>query len=262
MEPASAMMARVRERNPLVHQITNYVTVNLCANATICAGASPIMTDAPEDALDIARVSSALVLNIGTLNPGIIESMIKAGKVANGAGVPVVLDPVGAGATPYRTECSEKIIREVKVSVIKGNGGEIGTLAGMGGEMKGVDSESGGNVEAVRKLAKRTGAVVSMSGPTDYVSDGKTTYSIEGGHVWLSRVSGSGCALAAVTGAYVAANGVSAASAANACALFSVAAEIAAAESNGPGTFPAAFLDALHGMDGETLDEKARVTRL
>lgn len=262
MSSASTLMDRVRGKNPLVHQITNYVTVYFCANATICAGASPIMTDAPEDALDIARISSALVLNIGTLNPTIVDSMIKAGKVANDAGVPVVFDPVGAGATPYRTECSERILREVDVALIKGNGGEIGVLAGMGGEMKGVDSASVGVADAAKALASKTGAVVTMSGPTDYVSDGKKVVAVEGGHPWLGQVCGSGCALSAVTGAYVGANGVNVDSAVAACSVFSVAAELSAKNAAGPGTFAASFLDELHRMDSKTLDSMAKVVNL
>ena len=173
------MMGRGRAACPLVHHITNYVTVNDCANATICAGGSPVMTDEALDLPGMVPLASAVVLNMGTLNVRTVESMVQAGKIANAHGIPVLFDPVGAGATPYRTQTAERILREVKVSVIKGNAGEIGVLAGTGGEVKGVDSHGGTDTAAaVRTLAQRTGAVTAATGETDYVSDGKTAYTL------------------------------------------------------------------------------------
>ena len=135
----SDVFSRAREHHPLIHHITNYVTVNDCANITICAGGAPVMADAPEEAGEMAGFAGALVLNIGTLNTGIIGSMIRAGKVANERKIPIVLDPVGAGATRLRTESTRRLLDELEIAIIKGNAGEIGVLAGADAKVRGVD---------------------------------------------------------------------------------------------------------------------------
>ncbi|WP_235584756.1 hydroxyethylthiazole kinase [Candidatus Methanomethylophilus sp. 1R26] len=255
------MMGRVRAACPLVHHITNYVTVNDCANATICAGGSPVMTDEALDLPGMVPLASAVVLNMGTLNVRTVESMVQAGKIANAHGIPVLFDPVGAGATPYRTQTAERILREVKVSVIKGNAGEIGVLAGTGGEVKGVDSHGGTDTAAaVRTLAQRTGAVTAATGETDYVSDGKTAYTLRNGDALLGKISGTGCMVSSVAGCYIGACGVSAESVAAGITAFNTAAELAVKGGKvfGPASFKTKVLDTLYSMDPENADSLAR----
>ena len=253
-------MANVRAKSPLVHLITNYVTVNDCANVAICAGGSPIMTDEMKDVVDISRIASAVVLNMGTLNVRTVESMLLAGKIANEHNVPVIFDPVGAGASKYRNEVAATILKKVKVAVIKGNGGEIGFLSGTGGEVKGVDSVSASNeIAAVESLAKKYNCVVAMSGKIDYVSDGKKTVVLKNGHDYMGCVSGTGCMLAAVVGCYVGANGASVESVSSAITAFSLAGEIAGPKSEGPGTFKQKMLDALYNLTDEQFDSMKRV---
>ena len=256
----SSLMANVRAKSPLVHLITNYVTVNDCANVAICAGGSPIMTDEMKDVVDISKIASAVVLNMGTLNVRTVDSMLLAGKVANENGVPVIFDPVGAGASRYRNEVADRILKNVKVAVIKGNAGEIGFLSGTGGEVKGVDSVSASNeVAAVESLARKYNCVVAMSGKVDYVSDGKTTVKLSNGHDFMGCVSGTGCMLAAVVGCYVGANGASVESVSSAITAFSLAGEIAGPKSEGPGTFKQRMLDALYNLTDEQFDSMKRV---
>jgi len=261
MEPTvSAMMAKVRQTNPLVHHITNYVTVNDCANICICAGGAPVMTDAAEDVPDMAAHASAVVLNIGTLNARTVDSMVLAGKAANRAHVPVVLDPVGVGATPYRTATAERILREVNAAVIKGNAGEISVLAGLGGAVRGVDSAGAGDPgAAARKLAARTGTVVAATGPVDYVADTQHILTLRNGCNLLEKVSGTGCMVASVVGCYVGACGVSADSVAAAISVFNIAAELANVKADGPGTFRAWLLDAMNNLTGEQVDARLRM---
>ena len=256
----SVLMSSVRSKRPLVHHITNYVTVNDCANICICAGGSPVMTDAIEDVVDMVSVSSALVLNIGTLNTRINRSMLTAGKVAREHGVPVILDPVGMGATPFRTSTVTEIIRRVRPDVIKGNQGEMGVLSGMGGDVKGVDSHgaSGDVDEIVREIAERYGCVAAATGEVDHVSDGDTVVRLSNGHDLLGAVSGTGCMVSSVVGCYVGANGPSVDSVSAAISAFNISAEYAAKASNGPGTFKPALLDAVYNLSSEDLDSGIR----
>ncbi|MGN1045391.1 MAG: hydroxyethylthiazole kinase [Candidatus Methanomethylophilaceae archaeon] len=256
----SDFMKTVREKTPLVHHITNYVTVNDCANVTICAGGSPVMSDEAKDIVDITRISSAVVLNMGTLNERTVESIIISGRIANENGIPVVFDPVGAGASAYRNEVADRVLREVRVDVIKGNAGEIGVLSGIGGEVRGVDSVSSSNERlATEALAKKYGCVVAMTGKTDYVSDGERTVVLNNGHDLMGCVSGTGCMVSSVVGCYVGANGVSVDSVAAAISAFSIAGEVAAGISNGPGTFKVNMLDSLFNLTCERFDELRKV---
>ncbi len=258
MSTTSEIRKKVVDKCPLVHMITNYVTVNDCANVCICAGGSPVMTDAAEDVPDMVGLASAVVLNIGTLNCRTVESMILAGKTANAKGIPVILDPVGVGATKYRTETAERILAEVKVSVIKGNQGEISILAGLGGEVRGVDSAKGADdiAEAAKALASKTGCIVAATGPADYVSDGKTVITLKNGSKWMSTVSGTGCMLSAVVGAYVGACGPNIESVASAISVLNIASEIAAdsGKVGGPASFKVALLDSLYSLDAAKID--------
>jgi len=233
------LMTLVKEKRPLVHQITNNVTVNDCANITLCAGGSPVMSDSPGDVEEMVNLASALVLNIGTLTDSIVEAMIIAGKTANKLGKPVILDPVGAGATKYRTNTVWKLLEEVKISIIKGNAGEIGALAGVGGKVRGVDSDGieGDPVEACVALSKRTGAVVVMTGAVDIITDGTKKVAVNNGHEMMSTVSGTGCMTAAVIGCYVSCTDDLILGSAAALAVFNIAGNKAAKRSKGPGSF-------------------------
>lgn len=258
----SEMMEKVHAKCPLVHMITNYVTVNDCANICICAGGSPVMTDAAEDIPEMVGLASAVVLNIGTLNNRVIESMILAGKTANAKNIPVILDPVGVGATKYRTETAERILKEVKVDVIKGNHGEISILAGLGGEVRGVDSAKGADnvAEATKTLAVKTGCIVAATGPVDYVSDGHHPITLRNGSEWMSTVSGTGCMLSAVVGAYVGACGPTLESVASAISVLNIASEAAAEGGKvfGPASFKTKLLDGLYNLTATDVDRLLR----
>jgi hydroxyethylthiazole kinase len=251
----------LRERKPLVHQITNYVVMNETANATLAIGALPVMAHAREEVEQMASVAGALVLNIGTLSPAWVEAMLLAGTAANAAGVPVVLDPVGAGATDYRTETARRIAGEVKLAVVRGNAAEIATLAGRQAEIRGVESvgeES--NAELARAAAQALGTVAAVTGPVDHVSDGDTVNAVANGHPLLAAVTGTGCMSTAMTGCFLAVvPPLDAATAA--LAAFGVAGEDAAVGARGPGSFHVGLYDALAALDPDTLDDRARVTR-
>src|SRR4051794_16985850 len=203
---AGATLRTLRERKPLVHQITNYVVMNETANATLALGALPVMAHAREEVEEMAAIAGALVLNIGTLSPHWVEAMIAAGKVANERGIPVVLDPVGAGATRYRTETAGRILDEVRVTVLRGNAGEVATLVGVDAEVRGVESIGAGDDPAAlaRAAAQQLGLVASVTGPVDNVPDGERTVKVANGHPLLAAITGTGCMSTALTGCFLA----------------------------------------------------------
>jgi len=204
------LLRAVREKKPLVHNLTNYVTVNDCANALLAVGASPVMADELGEAADIAALADAVVINIGTLNARTIPAMFAAGEKAAALGRPVILDPVGAGASRLRTETSLDLMREIPLAVIRGNASEIKALLAGSGTTRGVDASEGdlradglgGAAAAAKALAGRTGAVVAVTGPTDVLTDGTLTFAVRNGHPLMSRITGSGCMLSAVTAAF------------------------------------------------------------
>jgi len=252
----------MRERKPLVHQITNYVVMNETANATLAIGALPVMAHAGEEVEEMARLASALVLNIGTLSGHWIEAMLLAGGAATVRGIPVVLDPVGAGATTYRTDTSRRILDLVHVTVLRGNPGEVATLVGADAEVRGVESMGAGiePAELARTAARRLGVVASVTGPVDHVSDGERVLAVANGHELLATVTGTGCMSSALTGCFLAAKPEEPLeAAAEALAAFGVAAEDAAEGADGPGTFHARLYDALYALDPDTLDARARI---
>ncbi|HEY2073239.1 MAG TPA: hydroxyethylthiazole kinase [Gaiellaceae bacterium] len=263
MISAGATLRAMREQKPLVHQITNYVVMNETANATLALGALPVMAHAREEVEEMARIASALVINIGTLSPHWVEAMLMAGRVAGEREIPVVLDPVGAGATTYRTETAKRILDEVDVTVLRGNAGEVATLVGAAAEVRGVESISAGMEPAdlAREAASSLGVVASVTGPVDHVSDGERVLAVANGDVLLATVTGTGCMSSALTGCFLAAKpGEPLEAAAEALAAFGVAAEAAAAGAEGPGTFHARLYDALYALDPDTLDERTRIT--
>ena len=252
-------LRELRERKPLVHQITNYVVMNETANATLALGALPVMAHALEEVEEMATLAGALVLNIGTLSPDWIEAMLRAGRAANAASVPIVLDPVGAGATRYRTDSARRLLGELEVAVVRGNAAELATLAGQEAEIRGVESISTGGAELARTAARTLGIVAAVTGPVDHVSDGKAVLAVANGHELLGRVTGTGCMSTAVTGAFLAVSQEPLPAAAEALVAFGVAGEDAAREAKGPGSFHAALYDALYNLDPATVDSRARV---
>jgi len=255
-------LAAIRQRRPLVHQITNYVVMNETANATLALGALPVMAHAIEEVEEMASVAGALVLNIGTLSEHWIEAMLLAAKAANGAGVPVVLDPVGAGATKLRTETAKRILAEAEITVVRGNAAEVATLAGRQAEIRGVESigASDSGAELARAAASELGCVVAVTGPVDHVSDGDRVIAVANGHELLGTVTGTGCMASAITGCFLAvARDRPLEAAAEALVVFGLAGEDAAQGASGPGSFHVNLYDALYNLDSWKLDERARV---
>lgn len=197
------MLKKIKKDKPLVHHITNYVTTNDCANSVLAMGGSPVMADELEEVEEMVSLASSLVLNIGTLNKTVIKSFIVAGKKANSLGIPVVLDPVGVGATKLRTDTVRHILEEVKISVLRGNMSEIKNIYGIKGLTKGVDSTEDsreGGIEIALGLAKRISCIVVITGVVDIISDGEKIYRIENGHEMLSKVTGTGCMTSSLIG--------------------------------------------------------------
>ncbi len=257
----AALLARVRERRPLIHHITNAVTINDVANVTLAFGASPVMAHAPEEVEEMVSAAGALALNLGTLTRERVDVMIQAARRANQRGIPVILDPVGAGATTFRTAQALRILTEVRVACVRGNAGEIAALAGTSGGVRGVDATGRGEAvdHLVAEVAGRTGAVIAATGAVDFLSDGKRIVRLDNGHPLLARITGSGCMATAAVAAFAAVEPDVLAAAASGLACFEVAAESAAASAGGPGTFRAALLDAVAALDGPTVVRQARV---
>jgi hydroxyethylthiazole kinase len=254
-----ATLRELRERKPLVHQITNYVVMNETANATLSLGALPVMAHAPQEVEEMAAVAGALVLNIGTLSEHWVDAMLLAGKAASG---PIVLDPVGAGATRYRTDTAKRLLDELEIAVVRGNAAEVATLAGRQAEIRGVESigVEGSNADLAREASRALGSVVAVTGATDHVSDGQRIVAVSNGHELLGTVSGTGCMATSVTGSFLAAKPAEPLdAAAEALVAFGVAGEDAAREARGPGTFHAALYDALYNLDPDSLDGRAKV---
>jgi len=249
---------KVRKVNPLVHNITNTVVTNFTANGLLALGASPVMANAKEEAADMAKIASSLVLNIGTLTPQTVEAMLLAGKSANEHDVPVIFDPVGAGATPYRTETAQKLMNQVKVSVIRGNAAEIANVVGENWEIKGVDGGNAkGNVtDLAITAADKLNCIVVITGKEDIVSDGKNTYSVANGHSILTKVTGTGCLLTSVIGAFAGVEKDLIQVSVAALTYYGVAAEKAANKTAelGPGSFQIELLNQLSLVSSEDLN--------
>lgn len=259
IEPG-ATLARIRERRPLVHQITNYVVMNETANATLAIGALPVMAHALEEVEEMVGIANALVLNIGTLSERWIEAMWAALRTARERPIPVVLDPVGAGATRYRTETAAQLLADGGVTVLRGNAGEIAALLGVEAEVRGVESAGAGAdpAELARRAAETFGLVAAVTGAVDHVSEGARVVRVANGHELLSAVTGTGCISTALTGCFLAVGPPLDAAVAALVAL-GVAAEDAAAAARGPGSFHAALYDGLWALGPETIDGRARV---
>ncbi|WP_236692680.1 hydroxyethylthiazole kinase [Aneurinibacillus tyrosinisolvens] len=256
-----ALLTKVRTSSPLVHNMTNEVVTNFTANGLLALGASPVMAYAPEEVADMARIAGALVLNMGTLTSELVEAMIIAGKSANEHGVPVVFDPVGAGATPFRTETARRIAGELKLSVIRGNAAEIANVVGEAWEIKGVDAGEGkGDMESLaRRASEALGTVVAITGKADVVADGSRVFVIHNGDEMLTRITGTGCLLTSIVGVYAAVEKDYAVAAAAALSTYGVAAELARQTVSAPGSYQIALLDALYSMEETQVREGVRI---
>lgn len=264
-------LENVRKTIPLVHNITNYVTVNDVANVLLACGGSPIMSDEPEDVEDITSICGGLNINIGTLNKRSIEGMFLAGAKANELGHVVLLDPVGAGASALRTDTAVRLMDKVRFDVIRGNISEIKTLALGSGTTKGVDADAADTVTEenldqmiafAKSFAAKTGAVAAITGAIDLVADAKTCYVIRNGRPEMSRITGTGCQLSGLATAYAVANPDNKTEAvAAAVCLMGLAGEIGFANlqpGEGNSTYRNRIIDAIYNMDAETLDKGAK----
>ena len=254
-EVISTSIAAVRAKSPLVHNITNFVVMNNTANALLAIGASPVMAHWVSEVEDMVAIADALVINIGTLDEQWVESMIRAGVAAHNKGIPIIIDPVGAGATRARTTAALEIIKQCHPTIIRGNGSEIMALVDANIRSKGVDSsaQSGDALSAAQRLATECGAVVVISGATDYITDGKEIFTVEGGSPIMTSVTGMGCTSTAIIGAFAAVVTSPIIAATAAMAVMSLAGERAAVHSAGNGTMQVNFLDELFNLPPEML---------
>jgi hydroxyethylthiazole kinase len=262
-QKAAENLRGVRERKPLVHNITNYVVMNYTANALLACGASPVMAHAAEEVEEMVSLAGALVLNIGTLSPPWIEAMLKAGKRANALHVPVILDPVGAGATRLRTDSAKRLIEGLSIQVIRGNASEILSLGGekSGSRTKGVDSVHTVDqaAETAMALAKELRTTLAITGAVDLITDGERVYRVLNGHEMMGRVTGTGCTATVIIGAFLAVDPNPLEAATTGLSFFGLAGEKAAAKTLAPGSFQIALLDALYEMKEEELRAGARI---
>jgi hydroxyethylthiazole kinase len=259
-----ADVVAVRERAPLVHCITNFVAMNLNANALLAVGASPVMAHAHEEVPDMVAIAEAVVVNIGTLDPYWLKSMELALRAADERDIPSVLDPVGAGATPYRNEALKTLFSVALPSVVRGNGSEIMSAAGAAVRTHGVDSSAAASdaIGAAQKLARRTRGSVCVSGATDHVlDDGRRWSRLSNGHPWMTRITGVGCSATALIGAFCAVQPDAWRATTAAMALLGVAGEVAAEQSQGRGvgSMQPLLLDQLHRMDQVTFERRLRL---
>jgi len=261
-EIAEKNLRKVRETKPLIHNITNYVVMNYSANTLLAMGASPVMAHAQNEVEEMVKMAGALVINIGTLSDEWIDSMVLAGKKANKMNIPVILDPVGSGATSYRTASADKIINNVKVSVIRGNASEILSLRKLNYSTKGVDSVY--KVEdashSAKLLAKEMKTVIAITGAIDLITDGVNTVRIANGHPLMSYVTGTGCSATATIAAFLAVDDNPLTAAATALGFFGLAGELAAKKASAPGSFMIKVLDALYEISPEDLKEGIRIS--
>jgi hydroxyethylthiazole kinase len=260
----SAVLEKVRQQKPVVHHITNWVTIYDCANIVKVFGASPVMAHAKEEAADMAGIASALVLNIGTLTPELVDSMKIAAAAANKKGIPVILDVCGAGATKLRDDKCFELLNSVKIDILKGNSSEVARIAGENVHTKGVDAVEVAKdlVSIAKKLAADRKCTVVITGKQDIVTDGTKVYIVKNGHDMMAKIVGTGCMAASVIGTFCAVENDNAYAAACGLACYEIAAEIAAAASKGPGSFKEKLFDAVYNLDEATADEMASITIL
>lgn len=266
------LLNNLKEKSPLVHHITNYVTVNDCANITLAIGGSPVMADDINEVGDMVSLSSALVINIGTLNTTSIQSMLLAGKTANKLNIPVILDPVGAGATTYRTDTAKRIINEVKLAVIRGNLSEIKTLYGIESKTKGVDACDSVSVdgneftqekEMAKALASKFNTVVAITGEVDIITDGESLYTASNGHKIMAAVTGTGCMCTSLIGCYLGAGDNNLLAALSGVVSMGIAGEIAYEGldkiNGGTGTLKVKIIDAIYNLSENEIIKRSKI---
>lgn len=253
-------LEKVRKERPVVHAITNWVTSADVAAVLNAINARPVMAAASEEVEEIVSKADSLMLNLGTPTPGRVETMLVAGCHANEASIPVIFDPIGAGASKFRRESVARFLRELKISVIRGNSAEIGLIAGMGGELRGVEAASGPKdlAAAARALSEQTGAVIVASGARDLIVGGNQAIAVDSGHPLMGLVTGTGCMLAAVIAAFAASENDRMIATLAAVTCFGLAGELAGERAKGPGSFKALLLDALYVLERADLKEKAK----
>ena len=251
----------VRQRHPLVHNITNYVVMNTTANSLLALGAAPIMAHAPEEMAEIAAISNALVLNIGTLSTPWIDSMLIAGRAAHEQGIPIILDPVGAGATKLRTDTTHRLLAELRPQVLRGNASEILALTDTAAAARGVDSRhtTSEAEEAALHLARKHGNVVAVTGEIDFITDGIRCARVRNGHPLMERITGSGCALTSIIGALCGVLPDYFEASVAALVIYCIAGEMAADDASGPGSFNVRLIDALDQIQAHDLRRGIKV---
>ena len=256
-----SILEKVRTQKPLVHHLTNWVTIYDCANIVKVFGASPVMAHSIEESADMALLASSVVLNIGTLTSDFVESMKLATRTANAEKIPVTLDVCGAGATRLRDDKCFELIEETKINIIKGNASEVARVAGENIQTKGVDSTNVEKdlIEIAHNLAIKKACTVVITGKEDIICDGKSQYIVKNGHEIMAHVVGTGCMATSVIGTFAAIEPDLAKAAAAGLVCYEVAAELAAAECKGPGTFKEALYDMIFSLDGETIERMHKI---
>ncbi len=254
------LLERVRSEKPLVHHITNWVTIYDCANITRAFGALPVMAHASEEVGEMTGIASSLVLNIGTLTSELIDSMLLAGKVANSKKIPIVLDAVGVGATSMRNEKAAELLDKLKIDIVKGNISEVAKLAGFNAETKGVESMGAEEsaVEISKKLSSSRDCTAVVTGAEDTVSGNKKTFVVKNGHALMGEFVGTGCMSASVIGCFAAVEKDYAVASASALACYGVAGELAAQESKAPASFKVSFFDRVYSLTAEQADSMSK----
>jgi hydroxyethylthiazole kinase len=259
--PAYDILSRVRQVKPVVHHLTNWVTIYDCANIVKVFGASPVMAHAPEEAAEMTLISGALVLNIGTLTTAMIEAMKISARTANEKGTPVILDACGAGATSFRDRKSFELLQAAHIDILKGNASEIARLCGETIRTKGVDSNkvSKNMAELAGQFAQRYKCVVVVTGPEDIVTNGSRGYLVKNGHPMMGNIVGTGCMAASVIGTFAAVEKDLVLAAVSGLACFEIAAEQAAKKVTGPGTFKEKLFDSVYHLDKKTIDRMQKI---
>lgn len=249
------MIEEIRKRKPLIHNLTNFVVMNFTANIILSIGASPVMAHAMEEVEEMAGYAGSIVLNIGTLEPDWVNAMVIAGKAANSRGIPVIFDPVGVGATRYRTQAATHILNNVRINLVRGNAAEISALAGYETKIRGVDSLVGIDEVAgkIKEAARRLNSVVAMTGVEDLVCDGDRCFAVSGGDAMFTRVTGTGCAASVACACFASVQSDMVHAAIHALAYYGVAGSEAASRASGPGSFPIHLLDSLANLDRNTI---------
>jgi len=258
------LLAKVRNEKPLIHHITNWVTIYDCANIVKVFGASPVMAHAKEEVADMTRIAQALVLNIGTLTPELVYSMKVAANTANEKNIPVVLDVCGAGATPLRNIKSYELLDNTTINIVKGNASEIAKVAGENVVTKGVDSTKVGKnlIELAHRFAKAKNCTVVITGEEDIIADSSKCFTVKNGHEIMTHVVGTGCMATSIIGTFAAIESDYATAAACGLVCYEIASEIAAEKTAGPGTFKEQLYDAVFNLNEEAVKLRSKVEGL